>query len=116
VSPVDPIVQAYTSLVSTTLLPAVLAALYLLPSTSVSSPVIPQQSLPFLSNLAQKWLGISEKQDRISQVKKLRGGKVGKKTVLDLEEVEREAVEALEALEEKFKEGNGHDQWFLGAR
>jgi hypothetical protein len=66
--------------------------------------------------LAQKWLGISEKQEKISQVKKLRGGKVGRKTVLDLEEVEREAVEALDALEEKFQEGNENDQWFLGAR
>ncbi|GAA5909446.1 uncharacterized protein JCM6883_003947 [Sporobolomyces salmoneus] len=112
--PIDPVVQAYTSLVETTLLPAVVAALYLLPSSAAPS-VTPTTSLPWLSNLAAKWLGIGQKQEKISQVKKLRGGKVGKNTVLDLEEVEREAVEALEALEEKFEGQKKDERWFLGA-
>lgn len=113
VTPQDPILQAYTSLVETTLLPAVVAALYLLPT---APQVTPSPNLPFLSQLASKWLGISKRQDRISQVKRLRGGKVGSKVVLDLEEVEREAVEALQALEDKMRESRGDGEWFLGAR
>ncbi|GAA5834864.1 hypothetical protein JCM5353_004905 [Sporobolomyces roseus] len=112
VTPQDPILQAYTSLVETTLLPAVVAALYLLPA---APQVTPSPNLPFLSQLASKWLGISKRQDRISQVKRLRGGKVGSKVVLDLEEVEREAVEALQALEDKMQESRGDGEWFLGA-
>lgn len=114
--PLDPVLQAYTSLIETTLLPAVLAALYLLPSSAPS--VTPSLALPFLSQLASNWLGIREKQDRISQVKKLRGGKVGAKVVLDLEEVEREAVESLQAIEDKFNETTNRstEQWSLGAR
>ncbi|GAA5872338.1 hypothetical protein JCM16303_004483 [Sporobolomyces ruberrimus] len=113
--PLDPVLQAYTSLIETTLLPAVLAALYLLPSSAPS--VTPSLALPFLSQLASNWLGIREKQDRISQVKKLRGGKVGAKVVLDLEEVEREAVESLQAIEDKFNETTNRstEQWSLGA-
>ncbi|GAA6058817.1 hypothetical protein JCM10212_001933 [Sporobolomyces blumeae] len=111
--PVDPIVQAYTALVETALLPAVLAALYLLPS---APPVVPERRLPFLSALAARWLGMSQRQDRISEIKRLRGGKMGKKAVLDLEEVEREAVEALNAIEVKMQATEaGKGPWFLGA-
>ena len=113
VTPQDPILQAYTSLVETTLLPAVVAALYLLPT---APQVTPNPPLPFLSQLASKWLGISKKQERIAEVKRLRGGKVGSKVVLDLEEIEREAVEALQALEDKMQESRGDGEWFLGAR
>ncbi|GAA5975657.1 hypothetical protein JCM5350_002682 [Sporobolomyces pararoseus] len=109
---VDPIVQAYTSLVETSLLPAVISAIYLIPS---KLSVTPQRTLPFLSDLVDKiFFNVSRREERINQVKQMRGGgKAGKSSVLDLEETEREAVECLEALEEKYKEQGG-DKWFLG--
>ncbi|GAA5925091.1 hypothetical protein JCM1841_005783 [Sporobolomyces salmonicolor] len=109
----DPTVQAYSSLVETTLLPAVMAALYLSPSSPPR--VVPDRSLPILSAVAAKFLGVAEKRDHIAQVKKMRGGKVGSRVVLDLEEVEREAVEALEALEVKMKATEGRGEWFHGS-
>ncbi|GAA5934798.1 uncharacterized protein JCM15063_003069 [Sporobolomyces koalae] len=107
----DPVLQAYAALVETTLLPAVVAALYLSPE---APPVIPRRSFPFLSQIARNWLGISERQHKIAEVKRLRGGKISSKSVLDLEEVEREAVEALEALENKVNEVKG-SPWFFGS-
>ncbi|GAA5890629.1 hypothetical protein JCM5296_004321 [Sporobolomyces johnsonii] len=109
----DPTVQAYSSLVETTLLPAVMAALYLSPSSPPR--VVPDPSLPILSAVAAKFLGVAEKRDRIAQVKRMRGGKVGSRVVLDLEEVEREAVEALEALEVKMQATEGRGEWFHGS-
>lgn len=109
----DPVVQAYTSLVETTLLPAVVAAVYLVAASTPS--VTPALSRPFLSDLAHRWLGIAQRRDLISDVKRLRGGKTGKDVVLDLEEVERDAVEALEALEDKFSQQDKDARWFLGA-
>ncbi|GAA5962817.1 hypothetical protein JCM3765_001531 [Sporobolomyces pararoseus] len=118
----DPIVQAYTSLVETTLLPSVISALYLTPSTTI--PVTPlKTSLPFLSNLVDQYLSVSRREEKINQVKLMRGGKIGKKTgvVLDLEEIERDAVETLEVLEDKLKEvqqagekEKEKEKWFLG--
>ncbi|GAA5821375.1 hypothetical protein JCM11251_004593 [Rhodosporidiobolus azoricus] len=108
----DPTHQAYTALVETTLLPAVLSALYLSPS-GTAPPVVPHRPKPLLSSLASSVLSWNERSTRIEEVKRLRGGKVGKKTVLDLEEVEREAAEAIEALEEKLQAQPG--EWFGGA-
>ncbi|BGO98090.1 hypothetical protein NBRC10513v2_002090 [Rhodotorula toruloides] len=106
--------QAYLSLLTTTLLPAVLAALYLSPSTLAPS-VVPIPSRPFLSSLAQIYLTWNDRSSRIDEIKRLRGGKVGKETALDLEEIEREAVEAIEAVEGKLKEQQGEGEWFGGA-
>ncbi|BGP14444.1 hypothetical protein JCM10213_004566 [Rhodosporidiobolus nylandii] len=106
--------QAYTSLVETSLLPAVLAALYLSPS-GTAPPVCPPRSKPLLSALADTLLSWNDRRDRIEEVKRLRGGKVGKGRVLDLEEVEREAAEAMEALEVKMKAKDGKGEWFGGA-
>ncbi|GAA5911754.1 hypothetical protein JCM6882_003344 [Rhodosporidiobolus microsporus] len=107
----DPTHQAYTALVETTLLPAVLAALYLSPA-GTAPPVVPSRPKPLLSALAESVLSWNERTVRIEEVKRLRGGKVGKKTVLDLEEIEREAADAIEALEVKVKEVPG--EWFGG--
>ncbi|GJN87286.1 hypothetical protein Rhopal_000234-T1 [Rhodotorula paludigena] len=108
----DPTQQAYLSLVATTLLPAVLAALYLSPAT-VAPPVVPVRSRPLLSQVAQTYLTWNDRSRRIDEVKRLRGGKTGKGVVLDLEEVEREAEEAIEALETKMAEAKG--EWIGGA-
>lgn len=107
--------QAYLSLLTTTLLPAVLAALYLSPSTFAPS-VVPIPSRPFLSSLAQIYLTWNNRSTRIDEIKRLRGGKVGKETALDLEEIEREAVEAIEVLEGKLKAQQGEGEWFGGGR
>ncbi|GAA6052707.1 hypothetical protein JCM3770_007185 [Rhodotorula araucariae] len=112
VPPVDPAQQAYLSLVATTLLPAVLAALYLSPPSLVP-PVVPRQSRPVLSEVAHTYLSWNDRAARIDEVKRFRGGKTGRDAVLDLDEVEREAEDAIKALEVKLagtKEG-----WFGGA-
>ncbi|KAM0754598.1 hypothetical protein T439DRAFT_321635 [Meredithblackwellia eburnea MCA 4105] len=103
--------QAFLSLVNTTLLPAVLAILYLGPP-SPSLAIVPSPQLPFLSTLAAGWVGLSSKRDRIDEILQLRGKKVGLRAVLDLEEVEREGVETLEALEQVLKD---QVTWFGGA-
>ncbi|GAA5969313.1 hypothetical protein JCM11641_007547 [Rhodosporidiobolus odoratus] len=110
----DPTHQAYTSLIETTLLPAVLCALCLSPAGTAPS-VVPPRDKPFLSACAGTLLNWNERRDRIEEVKRLRGGKVGKGTVLDLEEVEREAAETIEALEIKIKAKEGQGEWFAGA-
>lgn len=115
---VDPIVQAYTSLISTTLLPSIYASLYLTPTEHLSvTPSI--ASLPWLSRLARNYLSISERRDRLKEVGRMRGGGKaggGKTETLDLEELEREAKEALEAIEEKFGETSAQGgKWFLGS-
>lgn len=107
--------QAYLSLLTTTLLPAVLAALYLSP-TNVAPSIVPSQSRPFLSSLAQIYLTWSDRSNRIDEIKRLRGGKVGRDTPLDLEEIEREAVEAIEAVEEKLNAQRGEGEWFGESR
>ncbi|GAA6005652.1 hypothetical protein JCM11491_003714 [Sporobolomyces phaffii] len=110
----DPVVEAYTSLVETTLLPAVVAAVYLVPSGS-APPVVPVRKRPFLADLAARWLGVATRNDRIADVHRLRGTGTGTGqhggAALDLDEVERDAVTALEALEAKAQEHNGI--WFL---
>lgn len=110
----EPIHQAYLALVTSTLLPAVLAALYLSPA-SVAPPVVPSLSRPFLSQVAHVYLSWHDRANRIDEIKRLRGGKTAKATALDLEEVEREAVEAIEALEAKMQAA-GKAEWFDGAR
>lgn len=67
-----------------------------------------------LSQIAQTYLTWNDRSRRIDEVKRLRGGKTGKGVVLDLEEVEREAEEAIEALETKMAEIKG--EWIGGAR
>lgn len=113
----DPTHQAYTALVESALLPAVLCALYLSPAGTAPA-VVPQRRKPVLSALAGSLLSWNDRSERIEEVKRLRGGKGGKKTVLDLEEVEREAGEALEALEVKIKAvSKGREtKWFGGSR
>lgn len=110
----EPSHQAYLSLVLTTLLPAVLAALYLSPA-SVAPEVVPTVSRPFLSSIAHVYLTWNDRSDRIEEIKRLRGGKSGKAVALDLDEVEREAVEAVDALEVKAQAARSSD-WFDGAR
>nr|ANQ47096.1 glutathione S-transferase [Rhodotorula mucilaginosa] len=109
----EPSHQAYLPLVLTTLLPAVLAALYLSPA-SVAPEVVPTVSRPFLSSIAHVYLTWNDRSDRIDEIKRLRGGKSGKAVALDLDEVEREAVEAVDALEVKAQAARNPD-WFDGA-
>ncbi|GAA5976580.1 hypothetical protein JCM10908_005554 [Rhodotorula pacifica] len=110
---VEPTHQAYLSLVLTTLLPAVLAALYLSPP-AVAPEVVPSISRPFLSSIAHVYLTWNDRSDRIDEIKRLRGDKTGKAVPLDLEEVEREAVDAIDALEVK-AQAAGQSEWFDGA-
>ncbi|KAL8287095.1 hypothetical protein RQP46_004101 [Phenoliferia psychrophenolica] len=105
--------SAFLSLLNTTLLPAVLAAVYLAPP-SASLTVVPPRQLPLLSAWAASWAGVSERRERINEILKLRGKKVGIRAVLDLEEVEREGVETIGALED-VAGGHGSDLWFGGA-
>jgi hypothetical protein len=107
----DPTHQAYTSLVLTTLLPAVLSSLYLSPTPI---PLTPLRPLPYLSALAASFSAYGQRRERIAEIKRLRGGKVGSRVVLDLEEVERDAVETIEALEVKLKATEGTSAWFGG--
>ncbi|TNY18889.1 hypothetical protein DMC30DRAFT_424965 [Rhodotorula diobovata] len=111
--PADPAQQAFLALLTSTLLPAVLSALYLSPA-SLTPPVVPARSRPFLSEIAHTYLSWNDRADRIDEVKRLRGGKVGKEAVLDLEEVEREAEETIRALDAKLG-GADKDAWFGAA-
>ncbi|GAA5851421.1 hypothetical protein JCM9279_001061 [Rhodotorula babjevae] len=111
--PADPSQQAFLALVLSTLLPAVLSALYLSPPSLVP-PVCPSRQRPVLSALAHRYLGWNDRAERIDEVKRLRGGKAGKQAVLDLEEVERDASETIEALEVKLNDEDLHG-WYGGA-
>lgn len=108
----DPTYQAFSSLLRSTLLPATLAAVYL---ASTPAQVTPAKALPVLSALAARVTAQLARRARAAEVQKLRGGKAG---FLDLEELDREAAEALEAFEtklgERSKEG-GIEGWFDGA-
>ncbi|BGP54206.1 hypothetical protein JCM8202v2_001783 [Rhodotorula sphaerocarpa] len=95
------------------LLPALLAALYLSPAT-VGPAVVPDAARPFLSQLAHVYLSWNDRSTRIEEIKRLRGGKSSPAVPLDLEHVEREAVEAIEALEVKMQAASGA-KWFDGA-
>ena len=106
----DPSIAAYQSLLSTSLLPAVLACLYLSPSPSPSP-----SSAPLLVRLLHSVQAPSARTALIAQVKRLRGGKEGTRRPLDLEALERDAVSALGALEAKMREGEGGGPWFGGA-
>ncbi|GAA6028027.1 hypothetical protein JCM8097_001837 [Rhodosporidiobolus ruineniae] len=110
----DPTHQAYTALVETALLPAVLSALYLSPSGTAPA-VVPRRRKPALSSLVGSVLRWNDRSARIEEIKRLRVGKTGKKAVLDLEEVEREAVEAIQALEVRMKQKEGQGEWFAGS-
>ncbi|GAA5855912.1 hypothetical protein JCM8547_000411 [Rhodosporidiobolus lusitaniae] len=110
----DPTHQAYFALVESTLLPAVLSSLYLSPP-GTAPLVVPSTPKPVLSALAGSLLSWNDRSRRIEEVKRLRGAKGGKKSVLDLEEVEREAKETIEALEEKLRAAGGKGEWFGGA-
>lgn len=109
----DPTHQAYTSLLTTTLLPSVLSSLYLSPTPQ---PITPAQSLPYLTALASSFGTRQTRTARIAQIKQLRGGKQGSKIPLDLEAVEREAVAALGALEIKMRETEAEGEWFGGVQ
>ncbi|KAI5476296.1 Glutathione S-transferase, C-terminal-like domain protein [Pseudohyphozyma bogoriensis] len=102
---------AFTALVHTTLLPAVLAALYL-PSPSSTSSF---SHLPLLSRWAASYAASEDRQSRIAEIQKLRARKVGAGKALDLEEVERDGVETLDALEGKLKGDKVGHAWFGGA-
>lgn len=111
----DPVHQAFTALVQTSVLPAVLAITNLSPSSSSSKinnvgNLANSEEKPFLTGLVESFFAMGERREMISEVKKLRGGSVGTRGVLDLEMVEREAMEALNALESKMKSDGG--EWF----
>lgn len=111
-APQDPIYQAFRSLIRSSLLPATLAAVYLAQSPPA---VTPPKAEPFLSSLASSVGAKLERRAKVAEVQKLRGGKAG---YLDLDELDREAVDALEAFETKLKERSkegGIEGWFDGA-
>lgn len=109
--------QAYTALVQTKLLPAVLAALYLTSGSSPGTAVVPRDDdQPWLSALAASWTAVpAHRRARIAEIKRLRGGKEGVKVAIDLEAVERDAVEAIGALESRVRQGEGESRWFGGS-
>ncbi|KAK4700108.1 hypothetical protein P7C70_g6146, partial [Phenoliferia sp. Uapishka_3] len=109
----DPKQQAFFSLVNTTLLPAVLAIVYLAPPTPVMA-VIPPKQLPLLSAWAASWASGEERKERINEILRLRGKKVGIKAVLDLEQLERDGLDTITALEAVVK-AQGDAKWFEGA-
>ncbi|GAA5892996.1 hypothetical protein JCM8208_004148 [Rhodotorula glutinis] len=111
--PVDPSQQAFLALVLSTLLPAVLASLYLSPPSLVP-PVCPSRHRPVLSAIAHRYLSWNDRATRIDDIKRLRGGKLGKGATLDLDEVEREASETIEALEVKLGDEDPK-AWYGGA-
>lgn len=106
----DPTHQAYTSLLRTSLLPAVLVALHLCTPTALT----PAQEQPYLSALVTSFQAQSVRAAKIAEVKRLRGGKEGARSTLDLEAVERDAVTALGALEAKLRETEADGEWFGG--
>jgi hypothetical protein len=111
--------NAFTSLVTTSLLPSVLAALYLSPATSHPSCTIsPTSARPILSSIVHYFTSVAETNDIIAEIQDLRSvGKskvMSKEGLLDLEIVEREGVECLKTLEIKMKE-QGIPGWFGGA-
>ncbi|KAM0788528.1 hypothetical protein ACM66B_001656 [Microbotryomycetes sp. NB124-2] len=110
----DPTRQAFTALLQTALLPAVLAALYLGPQSSQRVSVLPQRQLPFVTSIFMSLNSRQERSERIAEIKKLRGGKEGPRVVLDLEAVEREAVEALGAFEAKMRSTEADGPYFGG--
>lgn len=106
---------AYSSLLRSTLLPAVLASVYLLPLPA-SFKVTPSQSLPILREPVEGIRKMEETRARIQQIKKLRNGASSSLGAgLDLEEVEREGMSTIEILEKKMEEG-GTPSWFGGVR
>lgn len=112
-----PAEEAFSSLVRTTLLPAVLAALYLSPTSSshpLAPVIVPRKHLPILSSYAKSWTEVGEKRERISEVFKLRGKRNGIRQVLDLEEGEVDAVDTIGVLEEILNQEE-KPQWFAGA-
>lgn len=110
--------QAYTALVQTKLLPAVLAAVYLAPETASSAAVVPRTSdRPWLSALACAWTTVpNERRARIAEIKRLRGGKEGARIAVDLEALERDASEAIGALEIRARQGEAESRWFGGSQ
>ena len=109
----DPTHQAYSALLSTTLLPAVLSSLYLSPTPTL--PVVPSTPRPLLSSYAASLAALGARKELIAEVKRLRGEKGGVLSVLDLEEVEREGVETVRALEVKLEAEGGAEGWFGGS-
>lgn len=107
--------SAFTALLRSTLLPAVLASLYLSPpATSKALSVVPAiVDQPFLSSIASYFAAIETRRETIALVKKFRGGRAGPNAVLDLEEVEREGVETIGNLEDKVR-AEGTPGWFAG--
>ncbi|KAK4053486.1 hypothetical protein OIV83_001653 [Microbotryomycetes sp. JL201] len=110
----DPTRQAFTALLQTALLPAVLAAIYLSPSSTQRVSVLPQRQLPFVTSIFMSLNSRQERSARIAEIKKLRGGKEGPRVVLDLEAVEREAVEGLGAFEAKMRSTEADGPYFGG--
>lgn len=111
-APADAVYLAFQSLLRSALLPAALLAVYL---AHDAPPVVaqrPEQAQPLLSGWAQRAIDWSERREMVKEVGRLRGGKSGG---LDAEEVEREAIKALDAFEDKMAETAGED-WFDGAK
>jgi len=108
----DPTYQAFNSLLKSTLLPATLAAVYLSPSPPA---VTPAKALPALSTAAASVTAKLDRRARTAEVQRLRGGKAG---FLDLDELDGEAAQALDAFEAKMRERSKEGEiegWFDGA-
>ncbi|KAK4058525.1 hypothetical protein OIO90_000687 [Microbotryomycetes sp. JL221] len=112
----DSTVQAFSALLQTALFPAVLAALYLNGSADSHSAaaVVPQRQLPIVTSVFMSLTSRQERSQRVAEIKKLRGGKEGARVVLDLEAVERDAVEALGAFEAKMRATEVDGPYFGG--
>lgn len=107
--------KAYSTLINATLLPALLATIYLSPSPSPSTSTSTAPPAPFLLSLLQIYTAFLSRRETIKQIKKLRLAHGAGEGILELEELEREGVECIRNLEEKFEE-QGTPGWFCGNR
>ena len=105
---------AYSALLNSTLLPAVLATIYLSPPSPSSTPSS-QPATPFLVSLLEIYTNFQSRKETIQQIKKLRLANGAGDGILELEELEREGVDCIKNLEEKFEE-QGTPGWFCGNR
>lgn len=117
----SPTYDAFDELVKSTLLPAVMALGYF--STTTTKSKVTQginnnnnggSHRPFLSSCVAYYDSVLIRRERVKEIMKLRGGKKG--GVLDLEDLEREAVETIGVFEVKLREEKrGAEAWFEGS-
>ena len=101
--------SAYTALIHSTLLPALLATLYLSPP----SPSPSNAPTAFLSSLLQIYTTHQSRKEIIQHIKSLRLSAGSGEGILELEQLEREGVDCIKNLEEKFTQ-EGTLGWFGG--